>query len=83
LEIVVDRAKPFYMVGKYVQGEESFVLFDNQEEAIRKIGTYLKSGVPTDQIVMLELTIVPNGLSTQELEWGIILNKLVKLIGLK
>ncbi len=71
------------MVGMYVQGQESFLLFDNQEDAIRKVGQFLKEDVPTDQIVMLEMTIVPNGLSTLELEWGAILNKLVRLVGLK
>jgi hypothetical protein len=83
LEVVLDKSKPFYVLGKYVQGEESFLLFDNQESAIKKIGEFLKDDVPTDQITLLELTIVPNGLSTQEIEWGSILNKLVKVVGLK
>ncbi|MGI0092240.1 MAG: hypothetical protein ACREBS_11085 [Nitrososphaerales archaeon] len=83
MEVVLDRNKPFYMLGKYVSGEETFLIFDAQDDAVRKIGEYLKNNVPTDQITLLELTIVPNGLSTLELEWSIILNKLVKLVGLK
>jgi hypothetical protein len=83
LELVLDKNKPFYMLGKYVGGDESFLIFDNQDDAIRKIGDYLKGGVPADQITLLELSIVPNGLSTEELEWSLILNKLVKLVGLK
>ena len=83
LEIVINKTKPLYMVGNYMTGQETFLLFDNQEDAIKRIGEFLKNGVPTDQISMLELTIVPNGLSTQELEWSQILNKLVKLVGLK
>lgn len=83
MEIVINKNKPLYMVGNYMTGQETFLLFDNQEDAIKRIGEFLKNGVPTDQISLLELTIVPNGLSTQELEWSQILNKLVQLVGLK
>ena len=83
LEVVLDKSRPFYMLGKYVAGEETFLLFDNQDDAIRRVGDFLKDNVPTDQITLLELSIVPNGLSTQELQWSVILNKLVKLVGLK
>ena len=77
LELVLDKNKPFYVLGKYVAGEETFLIFDNQEDAIKRIGEFLKNNVPTDQITLLELNIVPNGLSTHELEWSVILNKLV------
>ena len=83
MELVLDKSKPFYMLGKYVGGDETFLIFDSQDDAIRKIGEILKSGVPADQITLLQLSIVPNGLSTEELEWSTILNKLVKLVGLK
>ena len=83
LELVLDKNKPFYVLGKYVAGEETFLIFDNQEDAIKRIGEFLKNNVPTDQITLLELNIVPNGLSTHELEWSVILNKLVKIVGLK
>ena len=64
LELVLDKNKPFYVLGKYVAGEETFLIFDNQEDAIKRIGEFLKNNVPTDQITLLELNIVPNGLST-------------------
>jgi hypothetical protein len=83
LELVVSKNKPLYMVGNSLAGQETFLLFDDQEDAIRRIGDFLKNGVPTDQISMHEITIVSNGLSTQELEWSQILNKLVQLVGLK
>ena len=83
LELVLDKNKPFYVLGKYVAGEETFLIFDNQEDAIKRIGEFLKNNVPTDQITLLELNIVPNELSTHELEWSVILNKLVKIVGLK
>ena len=83
LEVVLDKNKPFYMLGKYIAGDETFLIFDSEDDAIRKIGLFLKNDVPTDQISLLELKIVPNGLSTEELEWSIILNKLVKLVGLR
>ncbi len=83
LELVLDKNKPFYVLGKYVAGEETFLIFDNQDDAIKRIGEFLKNNVPTDQITLLELNIVPNGLSTHELEWSVILNKLVKIVGLK
>ena len=83
LELVLDKSKPFYMLGNYFAGQEVFLIFDNQDDAIKRIGEFLKNNVPTDQITLLELTIVPNGLSTHELEWSVILNKLVKIVGLR
>lgn len=83
LELVLDKNKPFYMLGKYLAGEEIFLIFDSLDDAIKRIGEFLKNNVPTDQITLLELSIVPNGLSTRELEWSVILNKLVKIVGLR
>jgi len=78
LELKLDKTKSFYLLEKMSQ-DELVTLYDNMDEAIKKVAEYIKQGVPAGKIGLSRITVEKEKLTVTGIAWSVIAEKLVSL----
>lgn len=78
MELKLDKTKSFYMLEKTSQ-DESVALYDNMDEAIKKVAEYIKQGVPTGKIGLSQVTVEREKLTVTGIAWSVVAEKLVSM----
>lgn len=69
--------KSFYMLEKKGK-EKTITLYNEMEEAVKKIAEYMKAGVSADQIELTNIDVEEKELKVMGVSWSAIAEKLVK-----
>jgi hypothetical protein len=79
LELKLDKTRSFYILEKRASPDESITLYDNMDEAIRKVAEYIKAKIPTGQLGLSVVTVEKDKLTVTGVAWSVIAEKLVSL----
>lgn len=75
MEMKIGRS--FYILEIHAK-EKDTLLYDNLDEAIKKVAHYLKNGIESDSLLLSEIDVKEDQLVVKGIPWSTIAEKLIK-----
>lgn len=72
------KIKDIFYILELRKGEKETFLYDNIDEAIRKVALLIKSNISANDILLSEIKIQKDSLVVRGIPWSVIVEKLLK-----